>query len=85
MQRTEAGGLSVKQTGSRRSQALGADLIAGAGHSLSCTTHLWRVDVSVEYVLRETVTPASVTPETLFCALMPVYSMPAGCVRRHAS
>jgi imidazolonepropionase-like amidohydrolase len=32
MHHTEAGWLSMKQTMSRRSQALGADLIAVAGH-----------------------------------------------------
>jgi hypothetical protein len=29
--------------------------------------------------------PAGTTPEKLFCTLIPVYSSPAGCVRRHAS
>jgi hypothetical protein len=30
------------------------------------------------------VAPASTTPEKLFCALVPVYSMPAGGVIRHS-
>jgi hypothetical protein len=42
------GWLSAKQTVSRRSQARAADLISVAGHSLSCTKHLLRIDVSRE-------------------------------------
>jgi hypothetical protein len=34
----------------------------------------------VEHVPRQTVAPAGVTPEKLFCALVPVHSLPAGCV-----
>jgi len=82
MHRTEAGWPSATETVKPPGQASAADLIAVAGHSLGCTTHLWRVEVSVEYVPRETVVPARATPEKLFCTLMPVYSMPAGCARK---
>ena len=36
----------------------------------------------MEQVPRETVAPASPTPEKLLCALVPVQSMPAGCVMK---
>ena len=43
-----AGWPSVKHTVKRRDQVSAADLISVAGHSLSCTKHLLRVNVSVE-------------------------------------
>ena len=49
-----------------------------------CTKRLLRVDVAVDHGPQETVAPASATPEKLFCPLLPVYSIPAGCVRRHS-
>jgi hypothetical protein len=69
-----AGWPSVEQTVNRYRQVFAADLISVAGHSLSCTKHLLRVNVSVDNVPRETVALASTTPEKLFCALIPVLS-----------
>jgi hypothetical protein len=70
----EAGWPSAKHTVKHHGQASAADLIAVAGHSLSCTKHLLRIDVSVEHVPRETVAPAGATSEKLFCTLVPVFS-----------
>ena len=39
-------GAAAPGTVIRRGQARAADVIAGAGHSLGCTTHLWRVEVA---------------------------------------
>jgi hypothetical protein len=57
-----AGWPSEKQMVSRHPQVSAADFISVAGHSLSCTKHLLRANVSVEHVPRETVAPASATP-----------------------
>ena len=74
MRRTEAGWPSAKHTVKHHGQASAADLIAVAGHSLSCTKHLLRVDVLV-FAVRRTVASVKATPEKRFCALMPVFSI----------
>src|SRR5712691_5526418 len=83
---TGAGWPSEEQMVRRHTQSICGCLDCGCwSPPVGCTTHLWRVDVSVGDVPRETVAPASATPEKLCCTLIPVYSMSAGCVRRHAS
>ena len=80
------GGVAVrKQRVNRLCQAIAADLISVAGHSL------WLYQTPMEGQMfqwshgpRETVAPARATPEKLFCALVPVFSMVAGWVRRHS-
>jgi hypothetical protein len=38
----------------------------------------------VDHLVRETVATVAATSETLCGTLMPVFSMQAGCIRRHA-
>ena len=50
-----------------RGQAFGADLIAVAGHSLSCTTHLLRIDVLALIRAKNSGTRKAHVLETLLC------------------
>jgi hypothetical protein len=69
----------------RCSQVRAADLISVAGHSTGdCTKHRLRVNVPGACFSAETAAPAGAAPEKLLCVLVPVQSMPAGCVARHS-
>ena len=76
--------ISVKQTVSRRSQVSAADLISVAGHSLSCTKHLLRVDVS--RAISATGNSGTRRRHALETLVYPHAGLlkVAGCVRRHS-
>ena len=69
-----AGWSSEKQRVNRLSQAIAADFISVAGHSLGL--HQTPIEGRCSRdICRETVASEKATPEKLFCALMPVFSI----------
>ena len=73
---TGAGWPSVKQVVNRHFQAIAADLISLAGHSLWAAPNTYGGSMfPVAHGRRKTVAPAGVTSEKLFCALVPVFSI----------